>query len=62
MKQAGDPTDKAKVAAALHNIKDFPTYEGVMTFTADDTSQGVKAGLVEWTVKGGQFTDPQIIN
>jgi branched-chain amino acid transport system substrate-binding protein len=61
MRQAGDPSDKAKVAEALHNIKDFPTYEGVMTFTAEDTSMGVKNGLVEWTIKGGQFTDPQVV-
>jgi branched-chain amino acid transport system substrate-binding protein len=61
MKRAGDPTDKAKVAAALMAITDFPTYEGSVTFAPEDNSQGVKGGLVEWTIKGGQFTDPQIV-
>jgi hypothetical protein len=54
--------DQAKVAQALINLKDVPTLEGLMHFSATNTSQGVTGGFVEWQVKGGQYTDPKIIN
>jgi branched-chain amino acid transport system substrate-binding protein len=61
-RQAGGPDDKAKVAGALVNLKDIPTYEGVISFSPEDTSQGLDGGQIGWTAKDGQFTDPQILN
>jgi branched-chain amino acid transport system substrate-binding protein len=62
MKQAGGPDDKAKVAEALINMSGFQTYEGIVQYSPTDTGQGIDSGIVQWTVKGGQFTDPQQIN
>ena len=61
MKQAGDPDDKAKVAQALVNLKDFVTLEGILTFTPEDIS-GRHGHMVEWEVKGGQFVLVNTLN
>jgi ABC-type branched-subunit amino acid transport system substrate-binding protein len=61
MKQAGE-LDQAMVAQALINLKDLPTLQGPMNFSPTNTATGIFGGFVEWTVKGGQFTDPKIIN
>ncbi len=61
MKQAGE-LDQAKVAQALINLKDLPTLQGPVNFSPTNTAQGITGGFVEWQVKGGQFTDPKIIN
>jgi branched-chain amino acid transport system substrate-binding protein len=59
MKQAGGPDDKQKVADALINLKDFKSLEGMVNFTPDNTTQGIKGDMVEFVVKGAQF---QFIN
>ncbi len=62
MKQAGDPEDKAKVAQALINLKDFVALQGIMNFTPEETSQGVDGDMVEWQVKGAQWVLVNIVN
>jgi ABC-type branched-subunit amino acid transport system substrate-binding protein len=59
MKQAGGADDKQKVADALVNLKDLVSLEGMITFTPQDTTMGVKGNMVEFQVKGAQF---QLVN
>ena len=62
MKQAGGPDDKQKVADALINLKDFTSLEGMVNFTPDDTTQGIKGDMVEFVVKGAQFEFINTVN
>ena len=62
MKQAGGPDDKAKVAQALINLKDFVALQGILNFTPEETSQGVDGDMVEWQVKGAQFVLVNVVN
>ena len=62
MKQAGGPDDKAKVAQALINLKDFVALQGIVNFTPEATSQGVTGQMVEWQVKGAQFVLVNTVN
>jgi branched-chain amino acid transport system substrate-binding protein len=62
MKQAGDPEDKAKVAQALVNLKDYVALQGIINFTPEATSEGVHGQMVEWEVKGGQFVLVSTVN
>ena len=55
MTQAGGPDDKAKVAQALVDLKDYVALQGFVNFTPEATSEGVTGQMVEWQVKGGQF-------
>jgi branched-chain amino acid transport system substrate-binding protein len=62
MKQAGDPDDKAAVAQALINLKDFVALQGIVNFTPEATSQGVTGQMVEFQVKGGLFELVNTVN
>jgi ABC-type branched-subunit amino acid transport system substrate-binding protein len=62
MKQAGGPDDKAKVAQALVNLKDFVALQGIVNFTPEATSEGVTGQMVEWQVKGAQFNLVKTVN
>jgi branched-chain amino acid transport system substrate-binding protein len=62
LKQAGGADDKAKVAEALINLKDVKTLEGIMSFTPEDTNQGIKGNMVEFQVKGAQFNFLSVVN
>ncbi len=62
LKQAGGADDKAKVAEALTNIKDFVALEGIMSFSPDDTSMGVKGQMVLFEIKGAQFNFVKVVN
>jgi len=62
MKQAGGADDKAKVAEALINLKDFIALEGIMSFSPDATSQGVQGQMVLFEVKGAQFEFVKVVN
>ncbi len=62
MKQAGGPDDKAKVAQALVNLKDYVALQGIVNFTPEATSQGVDGDMVEWQVKGAQFVLVNTLN
>ena len=62
MKQAGGPDDKAKVAQALINLKDYVALQGILNFTPEATSQGVHGDMVEWQVKGAQWVLVDVVN
>jgi branched-chain amino acid transport system substrate-binding protein len=62
MKQAGGPDDKAAVAQALVNLKDFVALQGIINFTPEATSQGVTGQMVEWKVQGAQFVLVNTVN
>jgi branched-chain amino acid transport system substrate-binding protein len=62
MRQAGGPDDKAAVAKALINLKDFVALQGIVNFTPEATSEGVKGQMVEFQVKGGQFVLVNTVN
>ena len=62
MKQAGDPDDKAAVAKALTNLKDFVGLQGIVNFTPEATSQGVTGQMVEFQVQGAQFVLVNVVN
>jgi hypothetical protein len=62
MKQAGGPDDKAKVAQALINLKDYVALQGILNFTPEATSQGVHGDMVEWQVKGAQWVLVNVVN
>jgi|LSQX01.2.fsa_nt_gb branched-chain amino acid transport system substrate-binding protein len=53
---AGGVDDKEAVRSALLNLTDVPTLQGLQTFTPDETTEGVRGQMVEFQVKGGQFT------
>lgn len=62
MKQAGGPDDKAAVAKALINLKNFVALQGIINFTPEATSQGVTGQMVEFQVKGAQFMLVNTVN
>ncbi len=62
MEQAGGPDDKAAIAQALINLKDFVALQGIINFTPEATSQGVTGQMVEWKVEGGQFVLVNTVN
>jgi len=62
LKQSGAPEDKEKVREALVNLKDVPAMEGLVTFTPDDTNQGIHGNMVEWQVKEAKFNLIRVLN
>ena len=62
MKQAGGADDRAAVAQALINLTDLVTLEGIQTYTPEATSMGITGQMVEFEVKGAQFTFVEIVN
>ncbi|MFH0917488.1 MAG: ABC transporter substrate-binding protein [bacterium] len=61
-KQAGGADDKAKVQQALINLTNVPALEGMVTFTPENTSQGITGGMVEFQVKNAVFELMNIVN
>ena len=53
---AGTVDDKEAVRNALQNLTDVYTLQGLVTFTPDETTEGVYGQMVEFQVKGAQFT------
>ena len=53
---AGGVDDKEAVRNALQNLTDVYTLQGLVTFTPDETTEGVYGQMVEFQVKGAQFT------
>jgi branched-chain amino acid transport system substrate-binding protein len=62
MKQAGGADDKQKVAEALVNLKEFKTLEGIVNYTPEDTTMGIKGNMVEFQVKNAVFEFVNTIN
>lgn len=62
LKQAGGADDKAKVAEALINLKDFVALEGIMSFSPDATSMGVKGQMVLYEIQGAEFKFVKVVN
>jgi branched-chain amino acid transport system substrate-binding protein len=62
LKQAGGADDKAKVAETLINLKDLVALEGIMSFSPDATSMGVKGQMVLFEIKGAQFQFVKVVN
>lgn len=62
MKVAGGADDRAKVAEALINLKDFVTLEGIQSYTPEATSMGVTGQMVEFQVKSAQFEFVEVVN
>ena len=62
LKQAGGADDKEKVRQALINLDDLKTLEGIMSWTPDDTNQGVRGSMVEFQVKGAVFQYVDAVN
>ncbi len=62
VEKAGGADDKEAVRQALVNLTDVPTLEGLQTFTPENTCEGVKGFMVEFQVKGAQFTFVRALN
>jgi len=62
LKQAGGADDKAKVQQVLINLTEVVIPEGLVTFTPQDTTSGVKGGMVQFQVKNGTFDFVGIVN
>ncbi len=62
IKRAGGPDDKAAVAKELVNLKDFVALQGIVNFTPEATSEGVKGQMVLFQVQGPQFVFVKTVN
>jgi hypothetical protein len=50
------------VAETLINLKDLVALEGIMSFSPDATSMGVKGQMILFEIKDAQFQFVKVVN